>query len=111
MHTQSNCLCCWCLTEIKGERKRDGGLVGRDGYFFFLCMFGGFGLFGELLASSSFCDEGRGPFSQLLVSSLSPPGMTAEAVAALPRPALPFGGNEERQTSRTVGFERPAPSV
>lgn len=33
---------------------------------------------------------GRGarPFSQLLVSSLSPIGMTAEAVAAVRRPAL-----------------------
>lgn len=28
--------------------------------------------------------RGAGPFSQLLVSSLSPPGMTAEAVAVLP---------------------------
>ena len=31
--------------------------------------------------------RGVGPFSQLLVSSLSPLGMTAEAVAALRRPA------------------------
>lgn len=58
------------------------------GIFFLFMYVGGVGLFQELLASSSFCDEGRGPFSQLLVSSLSPPGMTAEAVAALRRPAL-----------------------
>lgn len=31
--------------------------------------------------------RGAGPFSQLLVSSLSPLGLTAEAVAALRRPA------------------------
>lgn len=62
-------------------RKRWGG-----DFFFNVCWW--VGLFKELLASSSICDEGRGPFSQLLVSSLSPPGMTAEAVAALRRPAL-----------------------
>lgn len=32
--------------------------------------------------------RGAGPFSQLLVSSLSPLGMTAVGVAALRRPAL-----------------------
>lgn len=86
------------------------GWGGMENFSFFMYV-AGFGLSGELLASSSFCDEGRGPFSQLLVSSLSPPGMTAEAVAALRRPALPFGGNGERQTSRTVGSEGPARSV
>lgn len=44
--------------------------------------------------------RGAGPFSQLLVSSLSPPGMTAEAVAALRRPAL---GRLWRETNLTHG--------
>lgn len=51
-----------------GEREIRYGWGGMR--IFFLMYFGGFGLFGELFASSSFCDEGRGPFSQLLVSSL-----------------------------------------
>lgn len=43
--------------------------------------------------------RGAGPFSQLLVSSLSPIGMTAEAVAALRRPAL---GRQWRETNLTL---------
>lgn len=39
-----------------------------------------------------------GPFSQLLVSSLSPLGITAEAVAALRRPSL---GRQWRETNLT----------
>lgn len=42
--------------------------------------------------------RGAGPFSQLLVSSLSPLGMTAEAVAALRRPAV---GRQWRETNLT----------
>lgn len=42
--------------------------------------------------------RGVGPFSQLLVSSLSPLGMTAEAVAALRHPAL---GRQWRETNLT----------
>lgn len=88
------------------EPKKKGGWV--HGFFFFLCMWvGGWDGVGCLRAVSLLVDlrRGAGPFSQLLVSSLSPPGMTAEAVAALRRPAL--GGFGERQTSRTVGSEGP----
>lgn len=43
--------------------------------------------------------RGAGPFSQLLVSSLSPIGLTAEAVAALRRPAP--GEAMEKETNLT----------
>lgn len=65
----------------------------------FMCVGGGC-----LRAVSPLVDLrwGARPFLQLLVSSLSPLGITAEAVAA-----LPWGGNGERQTSHTVGSEGP----
>lgn len=81
----------------KENGEKELGWVGGRG-FFYVCWW--VGLFKELLASSSICDEGRGPFSQLLVSSLSPPGMTAEAVAALRRPAL---WRQWRETNLTHG--------
>lgn len=71
--------------------------------FFFLCMWvGGWDGVECLRAVSLLVDlrRGAGPFSQLLVSSLSPPGMTAEAVAALRRPAL---GRLWRETNLTHG--------
>lgn len=88
------------------EQERDGGGGGGDRLFFFFMYVGGW-VGGCLRAVSLLVDlrRGAGPFSQLLVSSLSPLGMTAVAVAALRRPAL--GGYGERQTSRTVGSEGP----
>lgn len=65
----------------------------------FICMWeagwGGLRVVSPLVGSR----RGAGPFSQLLVSSLSPIGMTAEAVAALRRPAL---GRQWRETNLTL---------
>lgn len=52
----------------------------------------------ELSAPSSVCDEGRGPSHSSLCLAFFPPGMTAEGVAALRRPAL---GRQWRETNLT----------
>lgn len=95
----------WQHKMVRKNKKEMGAVGGGQVVFFFMYVGGWVG--GCLRAVSLLVDlrRGAGPFSQLLVSSLSPLGMTAVAVAALRRPAL--GGYGERQTSRTVGSEGP----
>lgn len=82
------------------KNKKEMGAVGGYRFFFFMYVGGWVG--GCLRAVSLLVDlrRGAGPFSQLLVSSLSPLGMTAVAVAALRRPAL---GRLWRETNLTHG--------
>lgn len=94
---------------LKGEREEARGKEDGTG---FLCMWGGGCLREGLRAVSPLVSLRRGarPFSQLLVSSLSPLGMTAEAVAALRRPALVRQWRETYPThSRLWGPSRSLP--
>lgn len=85
------------MAEQTGEEEK-----GRDwGVFLFFNLCGWLG--GWCLRAVSLLVDlrrGAGPFSQLLVSSLSPLGMTVVAVAALRRPAL---GSLWRETNLTHG--------
>lgn len=94
---QSNCTShCLCRRGMAGwtwERR------GEKGEFrVFIYVGGGLGVFLRAVSPLVRSRRGVGPFSQLLVSSLFPLGMTAEAVAALRRPAL---GRQWRETNLT----------
>lgn len=90
----------------KGKKRKRWGEWGKDFLFFFYFIFliyvGGWVGGWCLRAVSLLVDlrRGAGPFSQLLVFSLSPLGMTVVAAAALRRPAL---GRLWRETNLTHG--------